>query len=252
MRSHNEEIIDQFSRQAALFAEKMRAEHESVERIFRLGEASKDDNALDVACGPGLLACAVAPHVHRVTGVDITRKMIYRAQAHQEQLNITNIGWSIGDVDSLPFMDRSFSLVMTRFSFHHLIDPGVGLREMKRVCSTGGRIVIADVALNPENAEKFNRMEKLRDPSHVRALTVDELEEVVSGAGLKITGKSSYRLELELQKQLQASFPRPGDADEIRDMFRDEPRTNSMGVEAHVVNGRIRYSYPVTVIAGKK
>ena len=111
---------------------------------------------------------------------------------------------------------------------------------------------VADVAPRRESADAFNRMEKLRDPSHVRALTSDELEHLISDTGFEILGTGSFRLAMELGKPLRASFPRPADADRIRKMFREELETDSMGIRAHVVDGEIRYSYPVTVIAARK
>lgn len=72
-------------------------------------------------------------------------------------------------------------------------------------------------------------MEKLRDPSHVRALTVEELEAIVMESGLRILDRSSYKLEMELERQLASSFPMKGDVESIREMFRADLRTDSNG-----------------------
>ena len=99
--------------------------------------------------------------------------MIEQAQALQQAQGLTNLTWRIGNVLPLPFPDASFSLVFTRYSFHHLLDPEAVLAEMVRVCSPGGRVAVVDVfTSSPEQAEAFNRMERLRDPSHVRALSL--------------------------------------------------------------------------------
>lgn len=92
----------------------------------------------------------------------------------------------MGDVLPLPFPDASFSIVTCRYAFHHFEHPSAVLAEMKRVCQPGGRMVLADVhaAADPERAAAFNRMERLRDPSHVRALPLAEWESLVRQTGL--------------------------------------------------------------------
>src|SRR5437667_7119201 len=102
--------------------------------------------------------------------------MIEQARARQRSKGLTNLTWLVGDAVPLPFPDAAFSLVFTRYSFHHFLEPKAVLAEMLRVCSSGGRVVVVDVfTTGPEQAEAFNRMEKMRDPSHVRALALEEL-----------------------------------------------------------------------------
>ena len=61
MGSHNSRILDQFTRQAAPFAAAAAIRNqEALNRIVQWAGAGPDDTVLDVACGPGLLACAFA------------------------------------------------------------------------------------------------------------------------------------------------------------------------------------------------
>jgi hypothetical protein len=54
-------------------------------------------------------------------------------------------------------------------------------------------------------------MEKLRDPSHTQALSYEAWEQLLGRSGLKNIQRGSYKVEMELEKQLKASFPNPGD-----------------------------------------
>src|SRR5438105_9098135 len=118
------------------------------------------------------------------------------------------------------FADASFSLVFTRYSFHHFLDPKVVPAEMVRVCTPSGRVVVVDVFMsNTEQAEAYNRLEKLRDPSHVRALALEELTGLFSQAGLQDVRTQFYKHEVEMEQVLQRSFTAPGDADKDRRMF---------------------------------
>ena len=129
------------------------------------------------------------------------------------------MSWRQGDVLQLPYPDAHFSIVSSRFAFHHLLRPQAALAEMIRVCEPGGRIVVADSAPAASKADAFNAMERLRDPSHVRAFTLDQLRAMFIELGLPEPRIETYRLDGDLDGLLQRSFPNPGDEDRIREIF---------------------------------
>ena len=55
---------------------------------------------------------------------------------------LSNLTWKVGDILPLPFVDEPFSLVLSRYSFHHFLDPKAVLSEMIRVCRPGGRVMV--------------------------------------------------------------------------------------------------------------
>jgi ubiquinone/menaquinone biosynthesis C-methylase UbiE len=245
---HQQLILDQFTKQAVPFSQ---MQDHSPELLLAASEAGPEDTVLDVACGPSLLACAFAKIARHVTGIDLTPAMIEQAKALQQAHDLTNLAWHVGDVQPLPFANALFSLVFTRYSFHHFLDPKAVLAEMVRVCSPGGRVVVADVfTSNPEQAEAYNRMEKLRDPSHVRALALEELTDLFSEAGFQNVRTQFYKHEVEMEQVLQRSFPNPGDADRIRKMFVDDLDVNRLGVGAARRGESIHYAYPIVVLVG--
>jgi ubiquinone/menaquinone biosynthesis C-methylase UbiE len=252
MASHHDRILDQFTRQAVPFstAPAIRNE-EALNRIVQWAEAGPEDTVLDVACGPGLLVCAFARVVKHATGVDMTPAMLEQARKLQQEKGLTNVTWQPGNVYSLPFPPQ-FSIVSSRYAFHHLQDPLAALKEMKRVCKPGGRIVVADMAPLPEKADALNAAEKLRDPSHVRALPVDELRGLFEQTSLPAPTVTSYRMEGEMEDLLARSFPDEGDADRLRKIFADSIATDSLDLNTRQQNGKIYYGLPVTVLVSVK
>jgi ubiquinone/menaquinone biosynthesis C-methylase UbiE len=247
-------ILDQFTRQAVPFAQMPAHSNEESNRLLiDMAEVGPEDDVLDVACGPGLVACRLAETARSVTGIDLTPAMIEQARARQQSMKLTNLTWVVGDAAPLPFADAAFSVVATRYAVHHFLDPKAVLAEMVRVCEPGGRLAVIDVfTSSPEQAEAYNRVEKLRDPSHVRALSLEELTGLCRDAGLADVRTGFYKLEAELEWLLAASFPNPGDADRIRRTFEDDVGVNRLGLGAARRDGAIHFAFPIVVLVGRK
>jgi len=250
----NQLIVEQFTRQAIPFAQMPAHSHEAAnDLVLQMAEITPTDTVLDVACGPGLITCEVARRAHAVTGIDITPAMIEQAEMRQQKLGLTNMTWKIGDVLPLPFGDASFDRVLTRYSFHHLLDPAAVLHEMVRVCRPGGMVCVIDVfTASAEQAARYDAVEKLRDPSHVRALRLEELTTLFDRARLQDVKTGFYRLAVQLESLLASSFPNPGDADRVRAIFRADLGVNDLGVNATEGDGQIEFSFPIAIITGQR
>ena len=250
---HQALILDQFTRQATPFATSPAIQdEEALARIVTYSGAGPEDTVLDVACGPGIVVCAFARTVRHATGIDVTPAMLDRARTLQRERGLTNVTWRQGDVLPLPYPDASFTIVVSRFAFHHFLEPGRVLAEMRRVCAPGGTVMVVDAAPAPGAADAFNHLEKLRDPSHARALPLDEHVRLFRGAGLPEPRVTSYRLEGELEGLLSRSFPNSGDADRIREMFAASLTEDALGMDTRREGDRIRFGYPVAVLAARR
>lgn len=256
---HNESIISQFTKQAIPFTQL--SEHSNqygFELIVELAKPQKGDTVLDIACGPGIVACELVKFVSHVTGIDITPAMIEQAKQMQKERKLNNITWKIGDIITLPFDDSSFSLVITRYSFHHLLNPPKVLDEMIRVCKPDGRIVIIDVTPESSKANEYNSVEKLRDPSHVKAFTFRELSKMMEESGLVNLETKCQNLEMELDKLLEASFPPHGNKEKIQHLFKEDLQKDNLGMKSFLKennnnnNNKIYFYFPISMLLGYK
>ena len=253
--THEELIVDQFTRQAVPFSTaKTIADQKALQLLIEFSGAGPDDTVLDVACGGGNVVCAFAEIVHHATGIDVTPAMLERARAVAREKSLSNVSWDLGEATSLPYADGTFTIVVTRFSFHHFIEPLAVLKEMVRVCAPGGRVLVADMHTNVDSAKgaEFNRMELLRDPSHVRALPVAELKALFPAAGLPPARITFYELRDELENLLSRSFPNPGDGDKIREIFRTSAGDDRLGIPIRLDGTLIHYAYPVAVLSATR
>lgn len=250
---HHQLIVDQFTRQAEPFA--LAPSHSTEGSLRVLLDAlavTSADVALDVACGPGIIACALAETASHVTGVDLVPAMLEQAGKRQADKGLKNVKWQNGDATRLPFEEESFSLVVTRYSFHHLLQPADALREMARVCRRGGRIAVADVTPEPKKRDAFDRMDRLRDPSHTRTLTLPELNALGTAQGLALLQLADYRLDTGLDELLANSFPPEGNAERMRALVREDIGVNALSIEAYLKNGAVHFTFPISVVVWQK
>jgi SAM-dependent methyltransferase len=253
--AHQDLILDQFTRQAVVFNTAAPvANADALQLIVDAAHPGPDDTVLDVACGGGLVARAFAPHVRHATGIDVTPAMLDTARQAAAEKALTNVTWDQGDVTTLPYADGAFTIVATRFSFHHFLDPLAVLKEMVRVCAPGGRIVVADSCPSEDKAKAaaFNRLELLRDPSHTRALPLSEMQDLFAAAGL---GEPSVRFSETrdiVSNLLARSYPDPGDDKKIIAMFRASAGDDSLGIPIRLDDEAIHYAYPVAIVAATR
>src|SRR6266545_4789533 len=115
--------------------------------------------------------------------------MLAEGRRLAQEAGLGNISFEEGAAEHLPYADASFDLVATRLSLHHMLDPLPAVGEMARVARPGGVVAIIDLISpdNPALAARYNEIERLRDPSHTRALTLAELKAVLDAVGVALS-----------------------------------------------------------------
>lgn len=249
---HNNTIIDQHTQQAPAYAaltQGMATDRTATLRAIT--GARPGDKLLDLACGPGSLTLDLAPYVGSATGLDLTPAMLEQARAAQEKRGIEGIQWVQGDAAALPFPDGAFTLVTSSAAFHHFADPAKVLSEMARVCRSGGRVVVIDVTPEAEKAEAYDRMERMRDPSHGHAHSIGELGGIGRRLGLgepvlqtRMTGPISY------EAVLATSFPEEYSREDLLRLMRDDAESGKdrLGFRAEITDGKVCVTYPMSTL----
>src|SRR3989440_9861180 len=178
-------VEDRFARMAARFAAHQddRAD-ELAERVRTFLGASGDERALDVGCGAGALAFALAPIVREVVGVDRVPELLELAR--ERAADHRNVTFVEGDAEHLPFDDGSFDLACTLRTLHHVPRPELVLAELVRVTRPGGRLLVVDqiAPADPLAALALDRFERARDPGHTRLLPEIDLRQLFEANGL--------------------------------------------------------------------
>ncbi len=192
---------------------------------------SAGSRVLDVCAGTGHVSRAIAPRVGQVVAVDLTAEMLRELTKQAAAARLANLVAVRALAEALPLKDDVFDCVVSRLSFHHVHRPADLLAEMKRTCAGGGTIGILDLVAPDDSgiAESYNRLERLRDPSHVRALSEQELQRLIVDAGLIPVDTARRDIEVDVEAWLALTKTPTHDADEIRGSLAAEieggPRT---------------------------
>ena len=163
--------------------------------VLDLSRPKPGDLALDVATGTGNTAFAIAPHVRRVVGLDLTREMLLEGRRIAADRAIDNVDWVIGDALNLPFQDETFDVYTVRAAPHHFVDVDRFLAEAFRVLKAGRDAAFVDCAPPLPARDLLHEVEVRRDPSHVLSLTVDEWIDKLGRAGFEVEHAEARELD---------------------------------------------------------
>ena len=154
------------------------------ERLGSLLALRGGERVLDVGCGAGALAYAVAPVAREVVAVDSDASMVEVARANAP----ANVRVELADGERLPFDDGEFDVAATLRTLHHTLHPGRLVAELVRVTKPGGIVFVVDqlAPVDEEEARALNEFERARDASTSRVLPEHELRELFAQLGLTV------------------------------------------------------------------
>jgi ubiquinone/menaquinone biosynthesis C-methylase UbiE len=244
--SHVERIRTQFTRQAETYAGMQQTHDErALALLVRLSGARPGDRVLDVACGPGFLTMAFAQACASARGVDATPAFVERARRVAAERGLANASFAAGDVNALPEPTDSYDVVSCRAAFHHFPSPARVLTEMARVAKPGGTLLIGDLLGSEDGAqaELHDRIERLCDPSHARALPRSEFLALFRAQGLEVVHQPSSELHYDAEEWMAHGGPDAAAAAEIRRLLEASIEGDRAGLAVYREDGRLRFRH---------
>ena len=207
-----------------------------------------------MAAGTGLITRALAPRVTSVVAVDTTIAMLRTGADQAAEAGVRNVAFVAGDASALPCPSGAFTLVVTRFSLHHFEDPLAPLREMVRALRAGGRLVVHDLiaSTDPEVARAQDRIENLRDPSHLRMPSAGAVGNWLANLGMEITRLETRVVPRPVEQWLAQARTPAAPAAQIRQAFHRELSGGvATGLQPHEHDDELwfRQTWEITVAA---
>jgi SAM-dependent methyltransferase len=237
--------------------------------LLRTADLKAGEHVLDVACGTGLITRLAAGQVGptgSVTGVDIAPDMIDVAKGVPAPVG-SHIVWQVGDAAALVLPDSSFDVALCQMGLMFLEDRVGALREIRRVLTAGGRLVVntpGDIQplfeimeraivehISPELGGFVRAVFSLHDPGVVGSLLRDaglkDVSSTVSTATFQLPATAEF---LWQYINLTPMGPFVAQAPQAAQLAME--RQVVEGAERFAVDGQTRVEQPMVIATGRK
>jgi len=126
---------------------------------------------IDIGCGIGRLTRKFKPCSKAVVGLDISLDAVKIADSH-----ISGVFFIAGNALSLPVKDKMCDICICTHVIEHVRDYSLLLKEICRVTADGGKVIF----ITPNKKWAKFSLPFLKDKTHVKEFTIDELKKAVS------------------------------------------------------------------------
>lgn len=243
------------------------------DRLIEVLELKGNEHVLDVASGtgePGLTLSTLLPK-GRVTGTDLSEKMVAIANGNAHQRGTKNYRSQVGDASNMPFEDNYFDHVICRFGIIYFPNIEDSLNEMSRVLKPGGKLVVT-VWTGPENNSCFTLMgtpvmEKLELPkphpnapgifrfaqpditSHLLLKTdlIDVNESIIRGNLIFDTAQHYWNMTSDVSGPIVEALKNTS-----KEVVKDIKTTVFNNAQNFIKDGKVFTSWEARVVAGTK
>ena len=258
-------VQEQFTASAeAYVTSEVGAKGLSLGRLVELTEPQPDWSVLDVATGAGHTAIKFAPHVRQVIASDITARMLELTAIMARERGLANVKTLAADAEKLPFSRGTFDLVTCRLAAHHFPAVADFMAESARLLRPGGLLAVVDNVvpggrqrgkkgrLAEEAGRYINAYETLRDPSHVRCLSLPGWQQQFYQAGFRLQHQEVADKMLDSHDWTARMRVQAADEIRLEAMLRQAPPEVAEFLRPDVEGGRIMFRLAVALLIGVK
>lgn len=159
------------------------------------------DSVLDLGSGAGndcFVARAIVGTQGKVTGLDFTEAMIKKASINNQKLGYENVAFVLGDIDSMPFPDNQFDVVISNCVLNLVPDKTKAFAEIKRVLKPGGHFCVSDVVIKGKLPQALKEDAVMYAGCVSGAIDINEYIEIIQEQGFE---------DITIHKQKLISIP---------------------------------------------
>ena len=184
----------------------------------------------------------------------MTPAMLEIGKTEAEKQNFHNMAFVIGDAQELPFLANSFDIVISRLAFHHFPDVNRAFEEMVRVLKPNGKLILIDMEAAESKLRTIrDTLETLRDPSHVRNLSKNEMLNLFASHAFYIDKCETTSLPTSLDQWLDFTKTPALNRQKLIDYFKREQKgMDKTGFYPYETDHGIFFDQKWILIVGRK
>lgn len=247
---------EQFSKQSQRYGKGHILENvEDVVEAFGFISLPAPARVLDVACGAGHTGLHLAGLGHHVTFGDLSDAMLERTREAAKARGLS-IETAQHPAEQMPYPAGEFDLVTCRVAPHHFSSLPAFVSEVTRVLKPGGWFLLIDGTIPdayPEAGEWLNRVEKLRDPSHVRLHSPGEWCALCTHAGLHVIRHwLRKKKQPDLEWYFETAATTPANRQAVLQLIAEASSRTRDAYELSEEEGRIVWQWPMLSLIARK
>ena len=147
-------------------------------------EIEQNDIVLECACGTGAISKYIAPKCKQLIATDFSEGMLKQTAKNCRQYD--NIKLRRADMTQIKCRDNRFDKVVAGNVIHLLEDPYAAIKELVRVCKTGGKIIIPTYINASDGVnQKAVRLLELAGENFKRQFNINSYKKFFEDAGYK-------------------------------------------------------------------
>jgi arsenite methyltransferase len=161
----------------------------------------KGDSVLDLGSGAGndcFVAHALVGETGKVTGIDFTEEMVYKAGRNVQEIGYKNVFFIKGDIEEMPIPNNVYDVVLSNCVINLVPDKNKAFSEIYRVLKPAGHFCVSDVVIKGFLSEKLRRDAELYADCVSGAIEMNEYLEIIKQNGFK---------NVQIHKQKEISLP---------------------------------------------
>ena len=119
------------------------------------------DTVVDLGAGAGndcFVARSIVGDSGRVIGLDMTEKMIAKANANNAKLGFSNVKFVLGDIEAMPVESNIADVVVSNCVLNLVPDKRKAFAEMFRITKPGGHFSVSDIVLEGNLPERLKEI----------------------------------------------------------------------------------------------
>lgn len=146
------------------------------------------DSVLDLGSGAGndcFVARALVGETGRVTGIDFTDEMLFKAGENVKKLGYTNVKFVKGDIEEMPLPDNEFNVVLSNCVLNLVPDKNKAFSEIYRVLKPEGHFCVSDVVIKGSLPVNLRRDAEMYTGCVSGAIQLDKYLKIIEKNGFR-------------------------------------------------------------------
>ena len=168
----------------------------------------KGDHVLDLGSGAGndcFVARAIVGDSGKVTGLDFTDAMLAKADENNKKLGFTNVDFVKGDIEDMPFPDKSFDVIVSNCVLNLVPDKNKAFIQIMRVLRPNGHFCVSDVVIKGNLPEKLRKDAEMYAGCVSGAIDISEYLGIINMQGFKNVSVHTQK-EVSLPDEVLAKY----------------------------------------------